>query len=967
VAALLAVLLAGLAAGCTTTPETNTPKPPTPDGIVAQQAAAPAAAAPAAPAPEAAPLPVLVADTPLAPAQQTLRELAFDPVAGLIFVTDTANQLHVVDAATYASVKTFNGLGDRLLADPTNRRLYVYTRFPAADEPGVIHVIDTTTLEEVGTIPGRAIAVDSIHHRLFVGEPYSSYMPSNGTSVRVVDGATLDVVREIPQPGAPVYNPVRDELLIVAYTLYTADPETGAVTGDLFPELTSGELSDFLWCNGCEWVDGAFYDAASGLIAVDLDRHCTGAGCGYDQPATFLDAATLAPQPEALAPLLQAACGATPHVVGEVAGRRYRNDLYARYIVYTNFRVADVAGTPLTWREGFRTTFINPNTNQGYLEDGTVVDLATLAPIGVWPPSCLLAYDPDAGLLYGKRGQNLVVVAEQGGVAPAPAPPSPAALDDALTIQAIRVSPDYPADSTLLVELAGGGLLRSTDGGATFSRLHGGLPEPTDIYPYVFYAFFSPNYAADRTIYVTGHQAETLGAGVWRSHDGGDSFVAQWQDLIYRRGQEIVFSPDYAVDQTLAVRAPFYEIATNQSGGALQLSTDGGQSWTVAATIDDYASPTTAELLAAAGLPWLNDTTPAIRIPGYGQAVVYAIDGGAWQTTTLPMADGSLLGVLPAPDAATTYVYGANGIWRTTDGGATWQGWHDPRLAAMTYENDIDAVAVSPAFPDGTHRLFVGTADAQLWVLDPAQMNWANVVTTAPATPTLPAPLPTVTAAPQSALRLPTPTPVATTQIATTPIATTPIATTPVATTPVATVAVATVAAPASGTPAATTPITPLAGAPPAGFFRPVGSLGVVWEVNAAMQQALGWATQEQPDSSQAADQPFEQGRMIWVEQQDSIYVIYNDGSWERYPDAFEEGMAERDPTISPPGGKLQPERGFGKVWREQAAVRERIGWALAPESPADVQVHPFERGAMLRLGVAAYALVGEEQGTWLR
>ena len=156
-------------------------------------------------------------------------------------------------------------------------------------------------------------------------------------------------------------------------------------------------------------------------------------------------------------------------------------------------------------------------------------------------------------------------------------------------------------------------------------------------------------------------------------------------------------------------------------------------------------------------------------------------------------------------------------------------------------------------------------------------------------------------------------------------------------------------------------------GEPPAGLFRPVGSLGVVWEVNAAMQQALGWATQGQPDSSQAADQPFEQGRMIWVEQQDSIYVIYNDGSWERYPDAFEEGMAERDPAISPPGGKLQPERGFGKVWREQPEVRARIGWALAPETPADVQVHPFERGVMLRLGVAAYALAGEEQGTWLR
>lgn len=73
-------------------------------------------------------------------------------------------------------------------------------RYTSEDEPALIHAIDTTTLEEVGTLPGRAIAVDSARNRLFVGEPFSSYQPSNGTSVRVVDGATLELVREIPQP-----------------------------------------------------------------------------------------------------------------------------------------------------------------------------------------------------------------------------------------------------------------------------------------------------------------------------------------------------------------------------------------------------------------------------------------------------------------------------------------------------------------------------------------------------------------------------------------------------------------------------------------------------------------------------------------------------------------------------------------------------------------------------------------------
>ncbi|MBP8292158.1 MAG: hypothetical protein KAX65_05255, partial [Caldilineaceae bacterium] len=530
---LATMAVAWLMAGCGSAAQESTPVA-YPAPVQPAATGAPTVDAPAASTEIAGPLPSLVAEIPLAPAEQTLREFALDPVANRLYVTDTSGQLHVLDASTYAVVKTLTDLGESLLVDPENRRLYVYARYTSEDEPALIHVIDTTTLEEVGTLPGRAIAVDSARNRLFVGEPFSSYQPSNGTSVRVVDGATLELVREIPQPGTPVYNPVRDELLIVAYTLYTADPETGAVTSDLYPELTSGEAADFLWCNGCEWVDNAFYDAASGLIAVDLDRHCTGAGCGYDQPATFLDATTLAPIPEALAPMLQVTCGATPHVLGEVAGRRYQNELYARYVVYTNFRVAAATGEPLTWREGFRTSFINPNTGQGYLEDGTVVDMATLAPIGAWTPGCLLAFDPVAGLLYGKRGQNLLVVAERGSAAPAPLPPSPAALDEDYTIQAIRVSPDFPHDNTLLVEQGGGGLLRSTDGGATFERLHGGLPEPSTIYPYTFYAFFSPDYAADRSIYVTGHQAETLGTGVWRSQDGGNTFAALWGDLIYR-------------------------------------------------------------------------------------------------------------------------------------------------------------------------------------------------------------------------------------------------------------------------------------------------------------------------------------------------------------------------------------------------------------------------------------------------
>ena len=86
-----------------------------------------------------------------------------------------------------------------------------------------------------------------------------------------------------------------------------------------------------------------------------------------------------------------------------------------------------------------------------------------------------------------------------------------------------------------------------------------------------------------------------------------------------------------------------------------------------------------------------------------------------------------------------------------------------------------------------------------------------------------------------------------------------------------------------------------------------------------------------------AAQQPFENGRMIWTEFDQMIYVFYDQSdpkTYATYPDTFEEGKdPEQDPKITPPTGLYQPIRGFGKVWRENPEVRSGLGWATAPES----------------------------------
>ena len=68
--------------------------------------------------------------------------------------------------------------------------------------------------------------------------------------------------------------------------------------------------------------------------------------------------------------------------------------VYDRYVVYSNLRVTDQQGKPVTLRDGLRLDYANPHTGQGYLYDGTVIDLATFVPIGRWPavlPVCCRA------------------------------------------------------------------------------------------------------------------------------------------------------------------------------------------------------------------------------------------------------------------------------------------------------------------------------------------------------------------------------------------------------------------------------------------------------------------------------------------------------------------------------------------------------------------------------------------------
>jgi hypothetical protein len=105
------------------------------------------------------------------------------------------------------------------------------------------------------------------------------------------------------------------------------------------------------------------------------------------------------------------------------------------------------------------------------------------------------------------------------------------------------------------------------------------------------------------------------------------------------------------------------------------------------------------------------------------------------------------------------------------------------------------------------------------------------------------------------------------------------------------------------------------------------------------------------------AEQLFERGRMFYLQPIGQIWVMIDGedevsaGIWRVRRDTWEEGMPEFDPTIIPPSDDLyQPIRGFGKLWREDEALRGALGWATETEY-GHVAIYEYYAGGEVTAG----------------
>jgi hypothetical protein len=110
-----------------------------------------------------------------------------------------------------------------------------------------------------------------------------------------------------------------------------------------------------------------------------------------------------------------------------------------------------------------------------------------------------------------------------------------------------------------------------------------------------------------------------------------------------------------------------------------------------------------------------------------------------------------------------------------------------------------------------------------------------------------------------------------------------------------------------------------------------------------------------------SAYESFERGWMLWRKDTDKIYVFFDGGELRVYtlPEARPEFSCQDARTLG------NPRLGFGKVWCDNADVRQRIGKPTAAEVGGDRPLQEFERGFMIYVREQGGVVAVYSSGQW--
>jgi photosystem II stability/assembly factor-like uncharacterized protein len=279
---------------------------------------------------------------------------------------------------------------------------------------------------------------------------------------------------------------------------------------------------------------------------------------------------------------------------------------------------------------------------------------------------------------------------------------------------ALGVSTDYARDKTLLAGIIGMGIFRSTDGGRSWIPSSAGLRTMT-----IDDLLLSPGFARDQTVFAVGPLAE-----LHRSGDGGRT----WKALPFEP-YRVALSPEFDQDHILMAAGGEYPYKD------LHLSRDGGDSWEQLGEAPNE-SRLTALSLAPLFAKWqvafaYEENGLLYRSDGGGRSWNLVLDSGALSSSAHleyapEIEENRPIFLLVTPRYEPTYNTATGwvpahppteggSLYRSVDGGQTWEGIQLPAEILPT------ALTISPDFAED-HLLYVGTTDGQVVALDAAAL-----------------------------------------------------------------------------------------------------------------------------------------------------------------------------------------------------------------------------------------------------
>ena len=165
----------------------------------------------------------------------------------------------------------------------------------------------------------------------------------------------------------------------------------------------------------------------------------------------------------------------------------------------------------------------------------------------------------------------------------------------------------------------------------------------------------------------------------------------------------------------------------------------------------------------------------------------------------------------------------------------------------------------------------------------------------------------------------------------------------------------------ASPTPTPTTETAPTATpTPQVCQLGPGPTFDGLWQVH---RQELGCPVGDQQTLSTIAEESFQGGHTFWIQDTEQVFIVYDrsketgeelfEGRWQpANPDWKWDGSNPEGIGLSPPPGLVEPQRGFGWLWRTHLGGPEGpLGWALDKEYGFDNtgQAQLFEHGIMFK------------------